>query len=274
MKHRPNNENEEYKNTKTILILAKSKKYGGTCLAGKDIETYQWVRPVLVEQKKGFTQEEFTKVGIKFEDFELEDLITMSFIKPTPLNFQPENELVNLNIPWKIHYEARASSSPLDDVDYPDAQRHNDSIKMSPKYFIDKNKTHLLESTSGSFLKYAIPSSYFIDNPASNSLQLIQLTADENHPKIYYIYKYSKWRPRIQFYYNNQEHDYPITDLNYRKLPTKPKGIDDGLSDSKETEAIMSTPEKCFVVISFASEFEGKHYKLAATVIIKEVKKL
>ena len=61
----------------------------------------------------------------------------MSFVEAAPLNFQPENELVSLNVPWKIHYEARGSSSILDDVDWPEAQRHNDSIKMSPKYFID-----------------------------------------------------------------------------------------------------------------------------------------
>ena len=261
----------EYKNTKTILILAKSRKYGGTCLAGKDIETRQWVRPVLDVPKKGFTQEEFTKVRIKFEDFALEDIITMSFIEPAPLNFQPENELVNLNVPWKIHYEARASSSPLDDVDDPDAQRHNDSIKMSPKYFIDKNKNHLLESTSGSFLKYAVPSSYFVDNPAHNSLQLIQLTG-ENRPMIFYKYRtYGKtWQPRIRFYYNNQEHDLPITDLNYPKLETKPYDCLEGIKGRDETECVVALPGKCFVVISFGSEYKGSHFKLAATVIIKE----
>ena len=248
-----------------ILILAKSQKYGGTCLAGKDIETRQWVRPVLDEPTKGFTQREFTKVGIKFEDFELEDVITMSFVEPAPLNFQPENELVSLNVPWKIHYEARGSSSILDDVDSPEAQRHNDSIKMSAKYFIDNDKeNHLLESTF--HFPKAVPSSYFVDNLASNSLQLIQLTSEGNSPTMYYKYRtYGKpWQPRIRFYYNSQEHDYPITDLNYPKLETIPNGL-----DSDDSSHVINRPDKCFVVISFASAFEGKHYKLAATVIIK-----
>ena len=48
---------------KGILILAVSKKHGGICLAGKNVVTKQWIRPVLTDPLKGFGKEHLEKLG-------------------------------------------------------------------------------------------------------------------------------------------------------------------------------------------------------------------
>lgn len=75
------------KNTKQILVLANSYKEGGLCLAGKDLITKEWIRPV--------SNEEGNCISKKYSHITPLDTITIDIKKYSPLKEQPENYILN-----------------------------------------------------------------------------------------------------------------------------------------------------------------------------------
>jgi hypothetical protein len=75
-----------------LLVLANSKKVGGRCLAGIDLKTLEWVRPVTTnthhEIPTGNTLNLETKVHYKPLD-----LIEIEIVESRPLKYQRENRL-------------------------------------------------------------------------------------------------------------------------------------------------------------------------------------
>lgn len=78
-----------------IVILTKSKKWGGHCVAGVDTETGEWVRLVSSDEQKhgALTDEHLT-----CEDdsvCQVLDCVKVKGAKAKPIDYQPENVLID-----------------------------------------------------------------------------------------------------------------------------------------------------------------------------------
>ncbi len=96
---------------KTIIVLTKSKKHSGYCVAGIDYETGEWIRLV-----SSYTETEgaVPRKDVLFPDgktLEVYDIITCRLLKPCGTIVQPENWLYDENVKWK-----RIGKSNLDEV--------------------------------------------------------------------------------------------------------------------------------------------------------------
>ncbi len=68
--------------TKTIFCLAASRKHGGYCFAGKDIETGEWIRPVSNRPKEEISVVECTTPD--GTQAKLLDILEIPLIRETP----------------------------------------------------------------------------------------------------------------------------------------------------------------------------------------------
>lgn len=84
-----------------IIILTKSDKMAGYCVAGVDRNTGEWVRVV--------SSNIVTEHAVPYEDLitdegtlvEIYDVVEIDFIRPVPTKVQPENYLYNKMIKWR-----------------------------------------------------------------------------------------------------------------------------------------------------------------------------
>lgn len=79
---------------KIIVVLASSVKHQGRCIAGKDVATRMWIRPVGDASGKELTLDQ-AKYTNPYGQYEIKNLIKIEidFTAPAPLNYQPENFL-------------------------------------------------------------------------------------------------------------------------------------------------------------------------------------
>ena len=96
--------------TKQMVILAKSYKQGGWCIAGRQVtlnrerteytHTSHWIRP---ESKNAQTHGALTDADCEYEDGsapKVYDLVELDFVERRAAPGQPENELI-ANTPWR-----------------------------------------------------------------------------------------------------------------------------------------------------------------------------
>ncbi len=174
--------------TKTLIIFAKSIKYGDFCVAGKCTQTGEWVRPVSNENGGAIsnnharaTNENWSRKGKSPYPIRLLYRVTMDFVKPVPYLHQQENWLNNPNIVWQHNYSININelNAYLDRPN--DLWGNNDRISNS------------------------------IIGDIKNSLYLIYVT------NLYlYINQFDKNRAR--FLYNNINYDFAVTDPNFSNL--------------------------------------------------------
>jgi hypothetical protein len=105
--------------TRRILCLAASRKHGGHCYAGKDVETGDWIRPVSARDGQEISDRERTL----FDGTEAKvlDILEISFQRPAPDGYQSENHLISSSKRWKKVGEADWADveNALDDHDGP-----------------------------------------------------------------------------------------------------------------------------------------------------------
>jgi hypothetical protein len=88
---------------KEIICLAMSRKMGGRCVAGKDVASGQWIRPV--SNREG---EQLTQYDMSYENKKIPkvlDIIRIPFKKRSPSEFQPENILIDDETYWEYRGE-------------------------------------------------------------------------------------------------------------------------------------------------------------------------
>lgn len=81
-----------------MICLAVSRKTGGKCVAGIDLKTGEWVRPV----RPG--GQDLTVRDIEYEDGstpQLLDIISVPVIRTEPLRYQPENIVIDPEYYWE-----------------------------------------------------------------------------------------------------------------------------------------------------------------------------
>lgn len=171
---------------KTIVILAKSIKNEHFCIAGKDLSTGQWIRPVSDENGGEITREQsrltFSGAASSYDCKVLHNA-EIDFSEQVPLYYQPENYLIS-----KVHWLQRYSYKPdnLGDLlDFPEDLWGNTSNK------INRNN---------------------ISNGVSSSLYLVEVSSLR-------LYKNKYGKRKVDFFYNNVFYsNFSCTDPNFDNL--------------------------------------------------------
>lgn len=85
--------------TKRLLCLAASRKHNGYCIAGKDIETAEWVRPISARpgHEISYFERTYEQGGLA----SVLDVVEVSLVAPQPAEFQTENHLNNQAVRWR-----------------------------------------------------------------------------------------------------------------------------------------------------------------------------
>ncbi|RZN64455.1 MAG: hypothetical protein EF806_03680 [Candidatus Methanoliparum thermophilum] len=177
---------------KTIIIFANSVKRHQHCVAGKDIDTKKWVRPVSKSEEKELTTEQCT-CDKSQEPVKLLQKINIDLLKHDPLENQPENYLIS-DKKWSLSgfITRNEVNGYLDKPDslWLDGESQNDRVAYN---LIETKKLQIAQS-----------------------LYLIAVEKIHIHWK-----DRSKWNQNPQrrgkFKYNDVEYDLAITDSNLKK---------------------------------------------------------
>ena len=96
---------------KTIIIFANSRKNGGHCVAGKCLDTGNWVRPVADARGGALAQWQtrYTNQYGTFESVKPLQKIRMKLTKHVPLPHQRENHLISGDL-WEQEYKISAAA--------------------------------------------------------------------------------------------------------------------------------------------------------------------
>lgn len=182
---------------KTIVVFANSVKKHQHCVAGKDVLTKEWVRPVSNLEEKELTSQQCICEGYH-EPVKILQQINIEFLKHDSLINQPENYLIS-NKKWLL-LKSITRESVYDYLDHPDNLWINSrDIKN------DRVDYNLIQSK-----KIAI----------TQSLYLIEVE------KIYIYWKdrsdiEQNPQRRAKFKYNNIEYDLALTDPNFENYSSQ-----------------------------------------------------
>lgn len=151
---------------KQIIILTKSDKHSGYCVAGIDRDTGEWIRVV--------SNDVSTEYAVPYDDMflddgsfvEVYDIVEIDFLRPVPTDVQPENYLYNKAIRWKKIGESNLEEvieiHGYDDTEYVFG---NDDRRLTEDEIYDAGGSLLL-------LKVRMPS-YFVNRfPERTTFQL------------------------------------------------------------------------------------------------------
>lgn len=171
---------------KTIVILANSVKHGKHCVAGKCINTKQWIRPVANDLGKELTKEEASYVN-KYGKYVVKpkQKIQMNLLKQVPLINQPENYLIDDNNNWEQKFK-------IDDFEL--------------EQYLDYPSTLWGKSSNVSYNK-VINNEIVIEQ----SLYLVKVDNLE-------LYVNSSNKRRAKLNYNNILYDLPVTDPQFDNI--------------------------------------------------------
>ena len=86
---------------KTIIIMAKSNKHSNYCVAGIDVDTGAWIRPISnnIDLEGAVLLSDATYSSGK--EIEIFDIVEIEFIKHSPSIAQCENYLYDSSVKWK-----------------------------------------------------------------------------------------------------------------------------------------------------------------------------
>ncbi|EPP1217590.1 dual OB domain-containing protein [Morganella morganii] len=216
---------------KTFVCLSKSKKNNDFCVAGKliyeDGTIGEWIRPI--NQNGTITSEDCCYSD--HSSAHTLDIISATFLKPTPQKFQTENYTIDSRFYWE----------KVDEYEYTDATLS--LLCDTPNSLWDNNN----ESGGGTNDQVSPQEAQKIDN----SLYFIyveKLTIDS-----------SKWENKLklrgEFVYNNTTYNLKITDIYWLDYYEK-RPLDTYIHDN------------AYITISLALDtFGGFHYKLIADIL-------
>lgn len=172
--------------SKEIIILANSVKHHNRCVAGKCLNTGEWVRPVAGANGEALSVDQ-TRCRNPHGTFPAKTLqrVLMNFETVVPLINQPENHLIAANSEWRQNFNIGEHQLP---------QLLDEPISLWGQ---------------GSRVSYdAIAQSQY--NPMQ-SLFLVQTSS----LRLYYN---TDSKRRVSFIYNQVSYDLPATDPRYDKI--------------------------------------------------------
>lgn len=216
--------------TREIIILANSAKKGGHCVAGKDIKTGEWIRPVSTIYGGELSREQVTLRSHNYEWVaKTLNKVIINFHYHTPLSNQPENHLINLS-PWKPNFKFN--------------RKNLDKYLDTPEHI-------WMYSSKQDRVDYRLFEHGLIQNHQSLYLIKVELIT-------YSVVLNTQGKQRLKgkFIYNDFEYTFPVTDPVYWKYKNAPLG-----------HTFIETDK--YLCLSLGEKFEatGECFKLIAAVI-------
>lgn len=212
---------------KKIIILTKSWKNGGYCVAGIDIETKKLVRLVSGDKKSCGALAYINMITKNEEIIEPLDLVEITIKNETPLEFQPENILIDVNESWKKIKRYNNINEAINDCKFEDLNCDSNVFYNISSYL---NREEI--------------------SKINKSLMLILVNNLYFHFKEYN----EKKKTKASFIYNKQQYDkISVTDPDYsNKLPEK---------EIEKAILVVSLPSD-----PFKTDTGDRYYKFVAKV--------
>lgn len=85
--------------TKELVCLANSRKHNGRCVAGIEIESKEWIRPV--SNRSGHEVSELERRYRGGVEPQVLDIVTVPLVGPRPVGFRRENWLLDPAVRWR-----------------------------------------------------------------------------------------------------------------------------------------------------------------------------
>jgi len=220
---------------KRIVCLANSWKNHGRCVAGIDLDSKEWIRPVNPGGDKLYESQ------IKYQNGDqpqVLDIIDIPLGRKEPLNYQPENYIINPDRKWQC----------VDKFSFEDLVDLSCSGNNICPYcdFFNENSDSIFANN-------------FIFTECEDSLSLIK-------PQDLKIKKRERPQrgPQIrgEFWFGGKYYDLAITDDKF-KSPFYGR-----YSRLNEYGYYKIDTDEVYLTISLGEELNEKHYKLIAAVII------
>lgn len=228
-----------------IVILANSRRHNGHCIAGKDINTDEWIRPINILgrgqtriDQAAFLDSDFLKLVGDPVGPRLLDCVRIGFGKKCGNYCQPENQYIDGN-PWeKLQSFSHTRIPGL--IDGPSTR------------FIGKDDQY----------SDYIPSSEIKIRPLKHSLNFIRITRNFNYTEIIHTISFrGNPQHRLKFEYESKVYNLVITDYAYEHLTPELRYDYDKIF------------EDCYVTIGVGEVYkpqsrnEELHYRLIVGII-------
>jgi hypothetical protein len=215
---------------RNIVTLANSSMYGGRCIAGKDLNTKEWIRLKSPFENVGlsgaFSNQDLFKLCGNRNGPQLLDVWEISFGEKCPSKHQPENITVEC-VSWK----KKNTDFCIDNlVDCGDCGWFNSGYPV--------NKIYKSKFESQKYL---------------SSLIFLCLSHENNRTHIVYRPNGNgQYKPRLIFFYNSQHFDLPITDVNYPII---------------YNEVPSQELQVAYITVGLGQEYNEAYYKLVVGII-------
>jgi hypothetical protein len=218
-----------------LVCLANSVKLRGRCVAGIDLHTGKWIRPVAATEHGELHREHYMlETGGAPRVL---DVIRIRLDRDHPLAHQPENWLISAG-PWQLLHR------PSPGEQKPPLTLH---LTTGPNLFGDSGHRIALQDLE--------------QHPATASLALIE---PEGLQWFIERSQYNPKRPRAHFALGNAFYDLPVTDPAW--IPAF-RNLEYGLHPVRACG--LRADQKLLLTISLGDEFEadGYCYKLVAGLV-------
>lgn len=127
---------------KTIIILTKSKKHSGYCVAGIDYETGEWIRLISGDKE---TEGAVPREDLVFSNgqlLEIYDVILCNLSKPCGTEVQPENWLYDESVKWqKVGQSNLTEVIKIHGCDLMEYIFENEDIKLPANWEFEGNSS-------------------------------------------------------------------------------------------------------------------------------------
>lgn len=228
-----------------IVILANSRRHNGHCIAGKDLNTGGWLRPInilgrgqLRQDQSAFLDADFQKLVRDPLGPKLLDCVRIGFGEKCGDYCQPENQYIDGN-PW--------------------TSLHPFPHKKIPE-LIDGHST-LFIGKEDQYSDY-IPAKEISTKPLKHSLNFIRILRDSNKTEIIHTTSFrGNPQHRLRFEYESKTYNFVITDYVYEHLANESKNDDNKIF------------EDCYVTIGVGEIYRPEtkndelHYRLIVGII-------
>lgn len=224
--------------SKTIVVLANSKKPSGRCIAGRavikrkgQLQFGGWIRPVSSMGGIRLTDSKFEEGGQP----QLLDIVRVPITKHDPKKEQPENYLIDPQYYWEK------------------------KGRLSPTKLVE-----LVEEPDTLWLRDALHSDYvtaesIVEKPPDQSLYFIR-----SEILILNLYWWSgRKQTKAMFHYRGINYNLKVTDPAVLRFAER-QFPEQGASDKRLT---LPNSDNYYLCISLAGEWKNKHYKLVAGII-------
>lgn len=221
-----------------FLCLANSDKHENRCVAGLDLDTGEWIRPVSqVNDGRLFEKHYITEGGYDPNPL---DILQISLIEPDPEIHQPENWQV-ADKDWLL-LDREPTESALEVL--------RESVHSGPELFGDTRASINLMDIK----KSAVDSSLSLIKP--------------ERPQFYIRERAGKSdQVRTVFKLDEVEYELPVTDPMWKRKVRSDEILSDIELQYEPASAYVESAEEILYTVSLGSPHEGACYKLIASII-------